>query len=270
MPTVDVRSADDFMHVVDQGSGPALVFLHGVLCSSRAFEPQIDQLSARYRVIAPDLPGHGGSQGPTSGHTVPAYAGRVATVLEARGIDDAILIGWSMGCFVAADYLRLFGYGRVRGLIWVDELATDLARPDYAHAPLTLEGLAQFIEAIQTDYEEFAPQLASMMVHQDSSPSITRTLIEDFLRVDPAVACTILFDSIVRDYRAFLSSVEVPVLVGVGRHDALISIASAEEIAGLVPDGETVVFENSAHCPFLEEPDAVHAAIERFARRLSG
>lgn len=256
------------LHTIDQGRGSTLVFLHGVLCSSRVFEPLVARLASRYRVMAPDWPGHGESQGPTSGHTVPAYAGQLANLLDERGVDQAILVGWSMGCFVAADYLRLFGSDRVRGLVWVDELATDLARPDYEHATLSLEQLAGFVEAIQTDYPSFATQLVAMMVHDGSPPAVVRLLVEDLLKVDPAVASTIVFDSIVRDYRGILASLQVPVLVGVGRHDALISVASAEEISQQVPDGELVVFEHSAHCPFLDQPDAVSRAIERFAQRL--
>jgi proline iminopeptidase len=61
----------------------------------------------------------------------------------------------------------------------------------------------------------------------------------------------------------------VPVLVGVGRHDTQCPIAASELIADRVPDATLVVFEESNHFPFAEEPEAFRRAIGEFAARLA-
>jgi non-heme chloroperoxidase len=79
-------------------------------------------------------------------------------------------------------------------------------------------------------------------------------MLREMLRVPPLVAGVTLLDDIVYDARPFLPQVALPTLLCWGRHSALTPLAAGEFIAQPQPNARLVVFEESGHCPFLEEP----------------
>lgn len=81
----------------DLGSGRPVVLIHGVSMSRRFFGRNAAALAERFRVINLDLRGHGESPPHEGGHTVAPYARDVKDLLDALGLDDAVLVGWSMG-----------------------------------------------------------------------------------------------------------------------------------------------------------------------------
>src|ERR1700680_5063617 len=88
------------LHVVDEGDGPPIVFVHGVMMSGRFFAKQVGGLRSAHRVVVPDLRGHGRSEKVLSGHTVANYAQDLRLLFDARSIDRPVLVGWSMGAMV--------------------------------------------------------------------------------------------------------------------------------------------------------------------------
>lgn len=80
-----------------RGSGPAIVLLHGTSANHAVWEPVAEALSAHATVIALDQRGHGRSDKPETGYTGPDFAGDVVTVLDALGIERAIVGGHSLG-----------------------------------------------------------------------------------------------------------------------------------------------------------------------------
>lgn len=89
--------------VIDQGTGDVLVFMHGAGVDNILWEPQIAAFSASYRVIVPNLPGHGNVPAMQS---VEQMAEHVRAVLNERGIDRYTLIGLSLGGMVALEIAR--------------------------------------------------------------------------------------------------------------------------------------------------------------------
>jgi pimeloyl-ACP methyl ester carboxylesterase len=83
------------------GSGPTIVIVHGNSASSRAFARQVDgSLGSKYRILVPDLPGHGGSADavdPAATYTMPGYAGMLREFAAQLGATDAVFVGWSLG-----------------------------------------------------------------------------------------------------------------------------------------------------------------------------
>jgi len=83
------------------GQGPAVVFVHGNSFSGQVFAPQFQSsLGATYRLVAPDLVGHGASawaKNPRSAYTLPGYADFLAAFVQALSLDDAVFVGWSLG-----------------------------------------------------------------------------------------------------------------------------------------------------------------------------
>src|SRR5258706_15769213 len=103
------------LRVLDAGSGPPLLLLHGLSASLEIWEHVVDAFADRHRVIAPDLPGHGESAKPDAPYTIDFYAGVVRTLARELAIETAVVGGSSLGGKIA---LELGGwYPRfVRGL----------------------------------------------------------------------------------------------------------------------------------------------------------
>lgn len=98
----------DQLKYLDQGTGPVVVLIHGLLGAHTNWEPQIKTLSRRYRVIAPDLFGHGASDKPAGDYSLSAHAATIRDLLEALDIPSATLVGHSLGGGVAMQTLYLF------------------------------------------------------------------------------------------------------------------------------------------------------------------
>lgn len=107
MTDLEVVAIDDGLHRTrgasvelafrDQGSGPAIVLLHGTSANHAVWADVADALSGQARVISLDQRGHGRSDKPATGYEAPDFAGDVVTVLDALGIDRAIVAGHSLG-----------------------------------------------------------------------------------------------------------------------------------------------------------------------------
>lgn len=84
-------------------TGPAVVLVHGIGASSRYFEPLARELSADHSVHCLELPGHAGLDRPGEPLTMAGYGAAVAGALRQAGIEDALLVGHSMGCQVVVE-----------------------------------------------------------------------------------------------------------------------------------------------------------------------
>lgn len=99
MPFITV---DDIrLYYEETGSGPPLVFLHGLGSSHRDWWRQVDAFSDRYRVITVDLRGHGRSEKPSGPYSIPLFAEDVAALLRALDAAPACIVGLSMGGMIA-------------------------------------------------------------------------------------------------------------------------------------------------------------------------
>src|SRR4051812_49845897 len=90
------------------GSGPPVVLVHGMVNSSRHWQPVAERLAERYTVIAPDLVGHGDSATPRGDYSLGAHATVIRDLLSALGIERATMVGHSLGGGVAMVFFWQF------------------------------------------------------------------------------------------------------------------------------------------------------------------
>jgi pimeloyl-ACP methyl ester carboxylesterase len=96
------------MHYLTAGHGPAVVLLHGYTQTSRMWRPLIPQLAEKFTVIAPDLPGIGDSEIPSSGLDMKNAATRVHGLVKSLGVEKARVVGHDIGLMVAYAYAAQF------------------------------------------------------------------------------------------------------------------------------------------------------------------
>ena len=265
MPYVQCNGAD--LYFEDRGTGTPIVFLHGVLHSLRFFEPQLTGLVDEYRTIAFDFRGHGRSEKTELGHTVPQYARDLRSFLEERDLEDAVVVGWSMGAFVSWDYVAQFGTDRVRGLVDVDIEATRYRWQDYDFGLVRLEELRALLELTQSDQAGLIDRFAEQ-VFADPTAETRSLQYDEISRVPSPIKSAILFDTHTRDYRAVLPGIDVPMLVCAGVAETRGSVEAVRHVADLVPDARVERFEESGHCPPYEEPERFNRVLSDFVSAL--
>ncbi len=96
------------LHYLTAGHGPAVILLHGYTQTSRMWEPIIPLLAAKFRVIAPDLPGIGDSEIPADGLDMKTAAIRIHALAKSLGVEKARVIGHDIGLMVAYAYAAQF------------------------------------------------------------------------------------------------------------------------------------------------------------------
>ncbi|WP_419882504.1 alpha/beta fold hydrolase [Peribacillus sp. B-H-3] len=266
MPFIHIEK-DTELYYEEKGQGKPIIFLHGVWMSSRFFEKQLSYFSENYQTILVDFRGHGHSSSVHHGHTVANYARDLHHLIHELDLQDVTLVGWSMGAFVVWDYLKQFGDGNIKSSVIVDELASDFRWPGFDIGAFTMETLIAFMTEIQMNRTEFLKGFLSSMFKEECSPADARWMLKEVSRMPESTASAILFDQSIVDYRDFLPQISVPTLLCFGREEKVIPVAAGEHLNQHIAPSELVIFENSCHCPFLEEPDLFNDTVAAFLRK---
>ncbi len=267
MPYVQCNGAD--IYYEERGADNPIVFLHGALCGLRFFEPQLADLAAENRPIAVDFRGHGRSEKPEFGHTVAQYARDLHAFFERRGLEDVVLVGWSLGALVSWDYVEQFGTERLRGLVDVDMEASRFKWDDYDYGLSDLAGLIAVLTLLQEDRAGFVDRFVEQ-VFADPSDELRTLHLDETTRVPTSIASAILFDATTRDYRTVLPEIDVPMLVCAGTEETRGpgTFEAVSHVAELVPDATVERFDGSGHCPPRERPDQFNRAVSEFVASL--
>jgi len=252
----DVRLAYD-----DEGTGPAVVLLHGFPLGRWIWDAPRAALRDRYRVVTPDLRGHGDSEVTAGPYLMDALAADVARLLDALHIDRAVIGGLSMGGYVAFAFWRRFA-ARVRGLILCDTRAhgdnqgEKVVRQSTAQAALD-QGTAAVVEGMLPKL--LAPQ--SLTGRLDLVAAIRARLA----KTDPrAVAATLLGMKEREDSTPTLATITVPTLVVVGGDDQLTPPTLARELQAGIRGARLEVVPEAGHLAPVEQPTATSTALRRF------
>lgn len=237
--------------------------------SGRFFHQQLTALGKGYHAIALDMRGHGQSSRTHHGHTMSTYARDVHDFIASKGLSDVILAGWSMGCFVVWEYFRQFGADNVKGAIFIDEGASDFRWPDWQLGVIDLAMLAHVMESLQTDWNQFLTGFLPGMFKESPPDEDLQWMLEETSRVPPSIASAAFFNQTMQDYRLDLDKVTVPSLLVFGDAEGkVVPLAAGEHLRDNMPDARLLVFENSNHCPFFEEPARFNQEVDAFIQSL--
>ncbi|UOQ61175.1 alpha/beta hydrolase [Leucobacter rhizosphaerae] len=153
------------IRVLRAGSGDPILFVPGWSFSAEVFVHQFTELAAHADVIAIDPRGHGQSSKPLTGNSYPQRGRDLAEVIEALGLTNLTLAGWSFGVLDVLSYLQQNGHARVAKLILIDEpprVPFDPANPaEWGEAGLSHDGLPAYIQFLSTNRQGFLEYIAS-------------------------------------------------------------------------------------------------------------
>lgn len=256
--------------VQGHGAGLPLVLLHGFTGAGASWAEHLDALAARQRVIAPDLPGHGGTPRTRTldDMTVEATADALAMLLAGLDAIPAILVGYSFGARIALR-LAITQPATVRRLILespsagiadpADRAARRAADAELA-ARIERDGLASFVTSWERN-----PVFAS---HAAADPQLVARQRAIRLAGDPsglAASLRAAGQGSMEPLQDRLGAVVAPTLVIAGALDA-VGRPRAEQVASGIPGARLEILEGIGHTPHLESPDAFRRLVLDFTQ----
>jgi pimeloyl-ACP methyl ester carboxylesterase len=242
------------------GHGPALVLLHGFLFDSRAWRPQLEELSSDFTVIAWDAPGAGRSSDPPEPFALSAWAECLAGLLDAAEIERAHLAGLSWGGLVAQEFYRR-DRDRVLSLVLADTYAGWRG----SLGPTTAEErLAACLRDSALPAEELVSRYLPGMHSGSASPEVRdelATIMSDFHPAGFRLMARSLAES---DTRDLLRDVRVPTLLLWGEADARSPVGVAHGLEKLIPGARLSVIPGAGHLSNVEAPPRFNAEVRAF------
>lgn len=247
------------IHHSDSGTGLPLVLIHAFANDGALWKPQIEGLAGRYRIIAPDLRGFGGSMATDGGAvSMDRYADDVVALLDHLNIERAVVGGISLGGYVALSYALRFP-GRASGLVLANTRA-GADNPEWAgfRAALVRDIEQRGGRAVVENYgdkpfrndcpEEIKQFVRAMILRQSATglASGTRGMAQR------------------PDRFAALQAIHMPTLVISGTEDNYIASAEGEAMHRAIAGSRFVDIPHAGHLSNIDNADAFNAALREF------
>lgn len=259
---------------VDSGSGPAILFIHGILGSQQQWSHLVDKIDDDYRAIVPDLFGHGESAKPLGDYSLSAHAAAMRDLLDHLGIERVTLVGHSLGGGIAMQFLYLFperverlvlvasgGLGREVNLILRSATlpGAEQVLGVVASVPI-LSRVAALGRGVAKAGLRPAPDLAAIWTGFNSLGD--RDSRRAFLRTTRAVID--LGGQSISAHDHLQGVLPVPTLIVWGTNDRIIPASHALDARRSVPECQVEMFEGAGHFPHLDDPDRFAQVLREF------
>ncbi len=255
--------------------GPVVTFSHGWPLSSDSWESQMIFLAGQgYRVVAHDRRGHGRSSQPWDGNDMDHYADDLAAVIQALGLDDVTLVGFSTGGGEVARYIGRHGTGRVKKAVLVSAVPPLMLRTADNPGGLPIDVFDGIRKASLENRSQLYLDLASGPFYGFNRPGaeVSQGLIDSWWAQGMQGGHKNTYDSIAAfsatDFRDDLKKFDVPTLVIHGDDDQIVPIdGSGKASAALVDGAELLVYPGAPHGLTDTHKDRVNRDLLAFLRK---
>mgnify|MGYP000194578579 CR=1 FL=1 len=268
--TVPVDGEATELRYLTGGSGPPLLFLHGIGLDAAAvsWRYALPALAEEYTVYALDLPGHGGSAKPRRTYTTDYYVDTLAAFVDELAIHGASVVGISMGGSVALGHaldggdpeklVLVDSYGLGADAYWRQSASVALRVP---FADSMLWGTMGSRAAVRTSLRTMAgtelPDDLVDDVYEAVTPDTMRTL-RSWQRHEFQA------DGLRTDFSDRLADLDVPTLLVHGTDDPLLPVSWSRRASERLPNGELLAVEGCGHWPPREQPERFNRAVTSF------
>jgi pimeloyl-ACP methyl ester carboxylesterase len=268
--TRSVRVLGRDVNVVDTGGdGPPLLFVHGLGGRWQNWLLNIPAFMDGFRVLAPDLPGFGGSEMPLGRISIQGFARVIDELCSELGIDAPVVVGNSMGGFIAAELALAFPT-RVRKLVLVS--SAGITTTNLRREPVMAVGRLMAVSTAATGVRNLPvtrrPRLrrAALQLVVRYPEKLSVPLATELVQGAGAAGFVGGLDSVIGySFRERLPEIEVPTLIVWGRNDILIPVEDAFEFEKLIgANARAVVFEDTGHLAMVERPSRFNELLASF------
>ena len=268
---VTVDGDDVTLHYRTGGSGPPLVFLHGIGLDAAtvSWRHALPALAEERTVYAPDLPGHGDSDKPDRAYTTPYYLATLAAFLDAVDITEPAMAGLSVGGALAlghaldgGDVERLVlvnSYGLGRDAYWRTAASAALQTPWLGS--VLWHGVGHSKPAIRTGLRNMGASEPPRELVEDVDSVVDRRTVRAMRRWQRS---EFRLGGFRTNYLGRLDEISVPTLVIHGDDDPLLPPSWSRRAVGELSEGDLELVENCGHCPPRERPAWFNGTVRSF------
>jgi pimeloyl-ACP methyl ester carboxylesterase len=263
---------DARVNYVELGTGSPVVFVHGLSGCWQNWLENVPHFAERHRVVAVDLSGFGESELPHEEISIPGYGRFIDAFLGAIGIDRAVLVGNSMGGFIAAE-TAISHPSRVEKLVLVSA----------AGGPSLNDWHSNHGRLLPRGARLFAPIAAASFARREHlvrRPGLRRVLLFKVARhpdrLEPELCYEVasgagkpgFMDALQAimdyDFRDRIPEIKAPTLIVWGQNDEIVPVQDAHEYGRLIPGSRKVIFDDTGHVPMLERPARFNRLLDEF------
>lgn len=264
------NSADIELYYEDRGSGTPVMLVHGWPLNGGSWERQSAALlAAGYRVVTYDRRGFGRSSAPNAGYDYNTLATDTNQIIEALDLQNAALIGFSMGGGEVARYMGQFNQGRVTKCGFISSIAPALRKDGRNPEGVDPSVFEEIKRGIEKDRYEFLQSFGKLFYNQKL---LAHAVSDAKLQADFAVASlssyqAMLFcvDAWLEDFRDDVKAIKAPTLVIHGDADQVVPLAaSGARLPALIPTAKLHVVEGGPHGLIWTHAAEVNAALLPF------
>jgi hypothetical protein len=262
------------------GEGPPVLLANGLGGSWKAWSHQIRHFRSRHRFISWDQRGlfRSGAPADPAALDIPAQARDAVAVLDAAGVEQCLVFGWSMGVQTTLELWRR-APERIAGMVLINGVAGSpwTTLPDLPKAtvtaPLVLRGLRRVPDLVSKVTRtavswQHTPALAKRLGFAASTLDVEtfRELAGSFAGIDMGTYVRTLEQIGEHDAHDVLPTIRVPLLMVAGGRDRMTPRIAAERIARDVPGAELTIVPGATHYVAVEYPGLLNLRVERFLR----
>ncbi len=238
--------------------GLPIVFLHGITDSSHSWSSTTPFLSGDYRTYVLDQRGHGDSERPLHGYSMAQYAEDVIAFMDKLDIEQAVIVGHSMGSFIAHQLASVYPQ-RVTHLVLVASAPTSVQNEVVTFIWDEIVGLPEFQDPISPDFIrdwQTGPNPVE--------PVFFEKVLEETGKVPARVWKAAFRGLLTDDHHDFLDDITAPVLIIWGTQDAIFSAADQQALQAALPGAVFIPYEEAGHNTQWEQPQRVADDIRSF------
>jgi pimeloyl-ACP methyl ester carboxylesterase len=267
-----VRVQDRWMNVLDYGSGPPLIFIHGLSGCWQNWLENIPYFARDHRVIAMDLPGFGQSEMPVEPISMKGYAATMDALMTELGIDSAQIVGNSMGGFIGAE-LGIQHPARIERLVLVAAAGLSL---EFIRTERT-QGMRHRAEnAVFFQLGWVASRSHTVAARRRLRSALLLLVVAHPAKLPPALTIELVagsgkpgfsdaLDAMLHyPLRDRLEKIGCPTLIVWGDKDRLVPVKDATVFEQLIPDSHKIVYTDTGHLTMLERPARFNRDVHEF------
>ncbi|HJV12728.1 MAG TPA: alpha/beta hydrolase [Propionibacteriaceae bacterium] len=274
MPYVPVgkeNSAAIQLYYEDHGSGQPVVLIHGYPSDSSSWEKQTAALlDAGKRVITYDRRGFGKSSKPTTGHDYDTYAADLSGLVGTLDLQDAVLVGFSMGTGEVARYMNQYGSHRVAKAVFLSPILPYMLKTDETPAGVPQEDVDSMLDAIRADRFAFFTSFLGNQYRVDEN--LGSRVSEEALRANWQIAANMSPHASVwapaawfTDFREDVDNIDVPTMIMHGTADRNVPIdLTSRQLAKMLPSATYIEIEGAPHAMLWTHADEINKALLDF------
>lgn len=245
----------------DQGAGLPVVFIHAFPLNQAMWDDQLQEFKKAFRTVTVDLRGFGNSDVPPGPYLMDRMAADVRALMSALEIEEAVLVGLSMGGYVSLAFYRNYP-GAVTGMV----LADTRAGADSPEARKRRLDSAEKVEreGVSAIADDVIPMLLANSTIEQKPEVVNRVrgIIEANSPAGVAAAQRGMAER--PDSTYILTGIDKPILIVVGSEDSLTPVAEAEALRNGIPHSRLTVIKNAGHLTNLEQPAEFNFAVREF------